>query len=361
MRALATPERVAWLRLARTPGVGSLTFARLISRFGDAAAALEALPRISGGRFSPPSISSIEDELAKLAQRNGQVLCACEPAYPPLLRQVDPPPPVLSVIGRLELLQKPMVALVGSREASAAGLRLGEALARGLGEAGIVVVSGMARGLDAAAHKASLETGTVAVLAGGLDKPYPPQNLALFEQLCADGVVVTESPLGFTARAQDFPRRNHVIAGLSLGVVVVEAQLRSGSLITARAAGEQGREVMAAPGSPLDPRARGCNQLIKQGATLIEDAADILAAIDAAPHGLEGRLRQRNPLPLLDGATASADLTSRIAALLSPTPVHVNDLARLAEASVSGVAAALTELELEGRATTLPGGYAASV
>jgi DNA processing protein len=216
----------------------------------------------------------------------------------------------------------------------------------------------LARGVDAAAHKGALASGTAAVLAGGLDQPYPPQNLPLHERICAQGVVVSEAPLGSVARARDFPRRNSIISGLSRAVVIIEAALRSGSLITARAAADQGRDVMVAPGSPLDPRSRGSNALIKQGATLIEGADDVIAALgDAVP------LRPLSPGPLfadLDATPAPPGLPRRILELLSPTPVHVNDLARLLEAPAGAVAAALTELELEGKAASLPGGYASS-
>lgn len=235
---------------------------------------------------------------------------------------------------------------------------LAERIAADLGQAGFTIVSGLARGVDAAAHRGALTTGTVGVLAGGLDHPYPPQNLKLHDELCTQGAVITEAPLGSVPRARDFPRRNSIISGVSRAVVIIEAALRSGSLITARAAADQGREVMAAPGSPLDPRARGSNALIKQGATLIEDAADVIAAIgDSAPP-----LRPLSAGPLFADAeppTMLPGLPKKIAALLSPTPIHVNDLARLVEAPAGAVAAALTELELEGRAASLPGGYAA--
>ena len=354
---MAHIERVAWLRLARTPGVGPLTFHRLIGRFGDAASALQALPRVSD-RLTPPSERSAEQELEALAAMDAQLLCACEPDYPALLAQLSPCPPVISVRGRIDLAARPTVALVGAREASAAGLKLAGDFARDLGQAGYVVVSGLARGVDARAHEAALATGTIAVLAGGLDRPYPPQNLALHERIAQEGLVVSEAPLGFQARARDFPRRNHVISGLSLGVVVVEAAQRSGSLITARAAAEQGRDVMAAPASPLDPRGRGCNELIRQGATLVESAADIAEALGDAP----GRLRRSAPATLFETADEPAPdgLGARLAVLLSPTPVHVNDLARLLATSAGAVSAALMELELEGRAASLPGGLAAS-
>ncbi len=355
-RPLARRERIAWARLARTPGVGPLTFHRLVARHGGAEAALDALPHIANSRLTPPSADAIAREIDALSAMGADLLCACESAYPALLRALDPGPAMIAVRGKLALLQQPTVAIVGAREASAAGLKLAGDFAHALGRMGYTVVSGLARGIDARVHEASLATGAVAVLAGGLDRPYPPQNLALHERLCADGLVVSEAPLGFQARARDFPRRNHIISGLSLGVVVIEAALRSGSLITARAAGEQGRDVMAVPGSPLDPRARGSNALLKQGATLVETPEDVAEALKAAPVQLR---RRAAPAPI-DDEPATPGLAAAIARLLSPTPVHVNDLARLAAAPVGAVAATLTELELEGRAATLPGGYAAS-
>jgi len=355
-RTLSRPERIAWARLARTPRIGPLTFAQMIARFRSADAALEALPRVSAA--SPPPAERIAAEIDALEQMGARLLASCEPDYPSLLAALDAPPPLLAVRGDAKLMQRPSVAIVGSREGSGAALMFAERLARDLGEAGFTVVSGLARGVDAAAHRGSLATGSAAVLAGGLDHPYPPQNLQLHDALCAQGAVVSEAPLGSAARARDFPRRNSIISGLSRAVVVIEAALRSGSLITARAAADQGRDVMAAPGSPLDPRARGSNALIKQGATLIEDAADVIAALgEAAPP-----LRPFSVGPLFDERATQTPpgLPNKVAALLSPTPIHVNDIARLLEASAGAVAAALTELELNGRAASLPGGYAAS-
>ena len=359
-RSLARPELVAWARLARTPRVGPLTFHALLARHRTAAAALEALPRLARSTpLTPPPAAQIEAELGALEDMGARLIASCEPDYPPLLAQLDAPPPVLGVRGDAKLLARPTIAIVGAREASGAGLMLAERIAKDLGEAGFVVVSGLARGMDGAAHKGALATGTAAVLAGGLDHPYPPQNLKLHEAICARGVVVSEAPLGSVARARDFPRRNSIISGVSRAVVVIEAALRSGSLITARAAADQGREVMAAPGSPLDPRARGANGLIKTGATLIENADDIIAALgEGAPP-----LRPRSVGPLFDEApppAIAAELARKIARLLSPTPIHVNDLARLTEAPAGAVSAALMELELEGSAASLPGGYAAS-
>lgn len=355
-RTLAGPERIAWVRLARTPRIGPLTFHRLLARFHTAARALEALPRIS--KLEPPSIEQVEQEISALDALGARLLASCEPDYPPLLAQLDAPPPVISMRGNPSLLKKPCVALVGSREGSAAALMFAEQLAADLGAAGYTVVSGLARGVDAAAHRGALATGTAAVLAGGLDQPYPPQNLKLHAAICAQGAVVSEAPYGSVARARDFPRRNSIISGLSRAVIVVEAALRSGSLITARAAADQGREVMAAPGSPLDQRARGSNSLIKQGATLIENADDVIAALGQGQ--LPARPLSAGPLFADVEHPPIPGLAGKIAALLSPTPVHVNDLARLVEAPSGAVAAALTELELDGRAASLPGGYVAS-
>jgi DNA processing protein len=349
---------IAWARLARTPRIGPMTFRHLIARFRTAERALEALPRIARGASAPP-VEAIEREMEALEAMGARFSAACEPDYPALLKALDPPPPLLSVRGRLPLASARTVAIVGAREASAAGLRLAEEIAAALGEMGYVIVSGLARGIDAAAHRASLRTGAVAVLAGGLDRPYPPQNLALHDEIAREGLVIAEAPLGSVARARDFPRRNHIISGLALGVVVIEAAMKSGSLITARAAAEQGRDVMAAPGSPLDPRNRGCNALIKGGAALIEDAEDVAAHLGAAPRAHAAP----QALPPLDPgeapAAAPGDL-AHLARLLSPTPVHLNELARRANLSVAAAAAALTELELEGRAASLPGGFAAT-
>ncbi len=353
-RTLAPSERIAWLRLMRTPRIGPLAFHRLIARFGNPHAALAALPRLND--MSPPTEAAVEDELAALERLGAHIVASCEPEYPSLLAELGAPPPVLAVRGDTALFKRPAIALVGSREGSAAALTFTETLARDLGQAGHVIVSGLARGIDAAAHRGALDSGTIAVLAGGLDHPYPPQNLKLHAAICERGVVLSEAPLGSVARARDFPRRNSIISGLSRAVVVIEAALRSGSLITARAAADQGRDVMAVPGSPLDPRARGSNALIKQGAALIESADDVLAALG------QPTLRPSTQQVMFAAPVADPPpgLARKIASLLSPTPVHVNDLARLCEAPIGVVVAALVELELEGRAASLPGGYAAS-
>jgi DNA processing protein len=358
-RTLSRPELIAWARLARTPRIGAVTFHALIARHKTASAALDALPRAARTQtLTPPSAGEIEHELVALDAMGARLLASCETDYPPLLAQLDAPPPLLAVRGDAALAHRRTIAIVGAREASGAGLVLAERIAADLGEAGFVIVSGLARGMDAAAHKGALNTGTIAVLAGGLDHPYPPQNLKLHQALCERGAVVSEAPLGASPRARDFPRRNSIISGMSRAVIVIEAALRSGSLITARAAADQGRDVMAAPGSPLDPRARGANALIKQGATLIESAEDVIAALGESAPPL--RPRSIGPLFVEQDAPATAGLARRIVKLLSPTPIHVNDLARLAEAPAGAVAAALMELEFEGAAASLPGGYAAS-
>jgi DNA processing protein len=271
-----------------------------------------------------------------------------EAAYPQRLAAIDDAPPLVALRGDAAVFSRPIVAIVGSRNASAAGLKFAERLARELGEAGFAIASGLARGIDAAAHRASLATGTIAVLAGGHDRVYPPENIGLLDALLADGAAISEMPLGWEPRARDFPRRNRIISGLALGVVVVEAAQRSGTLITARFALEQGREVFAVPGSPLDPRAEGVNALLKQGATLVTEAADVLAVLQP----ILGR--QREPLPgdlepLDEAAEPDADARSRILGLLGPAPVALDDLVRLSGASPAIVRTVLLELELAGR------------
>jgi DNA processing protein len=361
--ALTHDARLDWLRLTRTEDVGPVTFNQLIRRFGDAATAIEALPRLAqrGGRTAPltiPSRADAEKELAAGERLGAALICACEPGFPPLLAAVDPPPPVIWARGRRELLTRQGVAIVGARIASAAGQRFARTLAKDIGEAGYLVVSGMARGIDGAAHEGAMATGTLAVLGGGVDDVFPPEHADLYARLIEDGCVIAEKWPGAKAKAKDFPRRNRLISGLSLAVVVVEAELRSGSLITARLAGEQGREVLAVPGSPLDPRAKGTNDLIRQGAGLCEGVDDVLRAIEAM-----SQLREPDP-PGYDPASpdeeADAALRQRIEGLLSPTPVSRDELVRITGAAAAGVGAALMELALAGRAELLPGGMVVS-
>ncbi len=356
---LSEAERFARLRLARTDRVGPVTFRQLLDRFGTAERALEALPdmvRRAGGRgdVSPP-MEDIQRECAA-GERIGAVLIVLgDAAYPEPLAASDPPPPVLWALGDTGLMSRPCVAVVGARIASAGGQRIARGLAQQLGEAGHVIVSGMARGIDGAAHAGALPTGTVAVLGGGVDDVYPPDNADLYRQIVEQGCIVSESPVGARAQAKDFPRRNRIISGLSRGVIVVEAELRSGSLITARLAAEQGRDVFAVPGSPLDPRSRGPNELLRQGAILCEGLEDVERAFSTLR-----TLCEPTPDNPFSGAPDEADaaLLERVAALLSPTPTPRDELARAAGAPIGVVAAALLELSLSGRATLLPGGLA---
>jgi DNA processing protein len=354
---LSAAERLDWLRLARAETVGAVTFRELIRRYRTPAAAIVAIPELArrGGRASPPRIpaaSEIAAEIEAGEALGAALICACEDGFPRLLAGLDPPPPILWVRGRAALAAAPGVAIVGARIASAAGQRFARELAREVGQAGYPIVSGLARGVDAAAHQGALASGTVAVLGGGVDDVYPPEHAGLYAQIAEAGCLVSESPPGAKAQARDFPRRNRLISGLSLAVVVVEAEFRSGSLITARLAAEQGREVLAVPGSPLDPRAKGTNDLIRQGAAICEGLDDVLRAIASGPSVRE----DAEPYAAGPEGEADAALLRRIAALLSPTPVSRDELARISGASAGAVGAALVELALAGEAELLPGG-----
>ncbi len=354
--SLDPAERFARLRLARTDRIGPVAFTQLIGRYGSALGALDALPdlvRKSGAASIPPPVGTVEREIAAGDAIGARLLVLGDLDYPKMLAALDPPPPILWTRGRVDLLNQPSVAIVGARIASAGGQRIARGLAQQLGQAGHVVVSGMARGIDAAAHEGALATGTVAVLGGGVNDIYPSEHADLYARLTEQGCVVSESPVGARAQARDFPRRNRIISGLSRGTVVVEAEVRSGSLITARLAAEQGRDVFAVPGSPLDPRARGPNELLRQGAILCEGIEDI----DRAFNTLR-TLREPPADPMrFDGDIDDAFL-DRVAALLSPTPTPRDEIARALDAPVSQVAAALLELSLSGRADLLPGGLA---
>jgi DNA processing protein len=361
-------QRIDWLRLIRSDNVGPRTFRSLINHFGSARSALERLPELArrGGAARAQRICSEEDARNEIAASNllGVALLAPgEAGYPPRLAALDdaPPllgvrgaPPLLGVRGAQEVLMRPMIAIVGSRNASGAGLKFAGTIARDLGEAGFFVVSGLARGIDQAAHRASLTSGTVAVLAGGHDRIYPPEHEELLAQLLdAGGAAVSEMPVGHVPRARDFPRRNRLISGTALGVVVVEAAHRSGSLITARIAAEQGREVFAVPGSPLDPRAAGTNDLIKQGATLTTEASDVINAVEPIMgRPLASREPDHEPL------TPEPDQgdRARIINLLGPTPVLLDDLIRMAGTSPATARTVLLELELAGRLERHGGG-----
>ena len=322
-------ERFARLRLARTDRVGPVAFQQLLARFDSAVLALEALPDVvrRGGNhgFTLPSPEEIEGELERGERLGARLIVFGEADYPLMLAAVDPPPPLLWTLGDPGLLARPSMAVVGARIASAGGQRIARGLAQQLGEAGHVVVSGMARGIDGAAHAGDLPTGTVAVLGGGIDDVYPPDNADLYRQIVEQGCVVSESPVGARAQARDFPRRNRIISGLSRGVVVVEAELRSGSLITARLAAEQGRDVFAVPGSPLDPRSKGPNELLRQGAILCEGVDDVERAFSTLR--TLGEPAADNPF---NGAPDEVDqaFNEQVAALLSPTPTPRDELAR---------------------------------
>ncbi|MEQ8348233.1 MAG: DNA-processing protein DprA [Sneathiellaceae bacterium] len=380
-RAAAAPVRdadlVDWLRLTMADHVGPLTFWRLLRRFGSAGSALHALPdlqrRGGGAGTQLPSRDRAEDYIAAAVRQGIALLPGCDPAYPELLHQIADPPPVLHLAGRAALLSSPSVALVGARNASALGRRMAANLAGGLGAAGWTIVSGLARGIDAAAHEAALATGTVAVLAGGVDIPYPRENLALYRRIRAEGgLVASEMPLGVQPQARHFPRRNRLVSGLACGVVLVEAALRSGSLITARRALEQDREVFAVPGSPLDPRARGCNALIKDGAALVESAEDVLAALPE-PGQVRRRLAER-PAPVDGGEDEAlpdlpdlpdlsvredegreAGLQARLLQLVGPDAVDVDLLVRELAVDSASIATLILELEVAGRLLRHPG------
>jgi DNA processing protein len=364
------------LRLARTGGVGPLTYRRLMRRFGSAAAALAALPGLAraGGRdgaLAIPDPEGAEREFEQAGRAHAALLFVDTPGYPVLLGLLDDAPSVLTVQGHPDILDRRAVAMVGSRNASANGQHVAEAMAEELAAAGLVVVSGMARGIDAAAHRGALRGGaTVACVAGGIDVPYPPEHAGLQAEIAHGGAVVAEAPPGTAPQSRHFPRRNRIIAGLSLGVVVVEAALRSGSLITVRHAQEAGREVYAVPGSPLDPRCRGANDLIRQGAGLVETAADVLADLPEHPGAAAGRgpqfsrpgmlLEQPSPPPEAPGEPqASARALTKILDLLGPSATLVDELIRRSQLSSGVVMAVLLMLEVAGRVEMLPGNMVA--
>jgi DNA processing protein len=357
------------LRLARTEGVGPVAYRRLLARFGTAGAALDALPGMArnGGRIGMElaSADAARREVEQVRKLGGRLIFLDDSDYPKILALLDDAPPVIAVYGDAAALSERAVALVGSRNASANGQRLAEAMAADLAQAGLVVVSGLARGIDAAAHQGALRTGrTVACIAGGFDTPYPAENAALQARIAEGGAVVAEAPLGTAPQARHFPRRNRIIAGLSVGVVVVEAALRSGSLITARLALENNRDVFAVPGSPLDPRNRGSNDLLRQGATLTETAADVLehlrdgiARADLfapATPGLAEPPPALEPAPDLP-ASDLARVRRELLDLLGPAPTAVDDLIRRCQLSAAAVMSVLLDLEIAGRVEALPG------
>ena len=355
--ALNDEQRLAWLQLLRSENVGPATFRDLINHFRSAAAALEALPELitrggAAGRIRIATRDMAEREMERAAREKACFIGMGEPDYPPALRSIDYPPPLICVKGNPGVLTQNAVAIVGSRNASVNGMRLTGRLASELGLAGYAIVSGLARGIDAIAHKHSLETGTIAVFAGGVDIVFPEENAQLAGEIIDNGgAFVSEMPMGWKPRSKDFPRRNRLVAGIAHGLLVVEAARRSGSLISARLANESGRPVYAVPGSPLDPRHEGTNWLIKQGAMLVTGADDIIADLaDSLPPAgnafWSGEAEEDTALPAV---TAADDARGRILDALGPEPVEVDDLIRFTGATAGQVQLVLIELDLAGR------------
>ncbi len=360
---LSDRQRIGWLRLIRTENVGPATFRDLINRFGSAETALAMLPelvRSGGASRSPriPSVAEAETEIETARRMGASFVAIGEPEYPPILRRMDQPPPLVAIKGEPAVFQLPPVAIVGARNASLAGIKMARNLAAELGTNGYAIVSGLARGIDTAAHEGGLATGTVAVLAGGMDRPYPPENEDLCEEIAArGGALITEMPFGWEPRARDFPRRNRIVAGLSLGLVVVEAAHRSGSLISARLAGEMGRLVFAVPGSPLDPRAAGTNGLLKDGAILVTEARDILEQVApllgrAAP----GPETLDEPPDFSSAPPPGDDDRARVIEALGPVPVQIDEIIRHTGLHPAMVFMILLELDLAGRLERHSGG-----
>ena len=360
---LSDNQRIAWLRLIRTPNVGPASFRALIGRFGSAQAAIDSLPEMmrSSGSKRPariPSIADVEAEMEHARKCGARFIAIGEHDYPALLKQMDMAPPLLAVMGDASIFQRPAVAMVGARNASIAGMKFARRIAEDLGRSGHAVVSGLARGVDTAAHEGALKTGTVAAVAGGLDRPYPPQNADLMTAIAEyGGAVVSEMPFGWAPRAQDFPRRNRLIAGLSIGLLVVEAARRSGSLISARLAGEMGRIVFAVPGSPLDPRSEGTNKLLKDGAILVTGVDDVIETIAPLIDRPATSLARLDEPVELDRALPPADNDrARVTEALGATPVSIDDLVHHTGLHPSEISLILLELDLAGKLERHSGG-----
>ena len=360
---LTEPERLAWLRLIRSETIGPATFKELIAHCGSAAAAIEAAPELSARAGRTIRICPLEDAEAELDDHrrcDARLVAECEADYPPLLAHIEGAPPLLSVRGDSAIFSRSAVAIVGSRNASLSGTKLAKQIARGLGDHGYVIASGLARGIDAAAHEAALPTGTIAVLAGGLNRIYPPDNIELAEMILAEGGAhVSEMPIGWEPRARDFPRRNRLISGVALGAVIVEAASRSGSLITARLAAEQGRLVFAVPGSPLDPRAAGANRLIHDGARIVTSVDDIVSEIEPMVEREAAVARQIDDVSV-EEATTPADADDRdrrrVVEALGPAPVEIDELVRFTGLAPAVIHLVLLELDLAGRIARHRGG-----
>ncbi len=368
-KEITEEERFSCLRLFRTENIGPITYYQLIERFGSATRALEALPELSkrGGRskpLDPPPEHEIAKECKLLQKLGGRIITVQDKEYPLALTATEDAPPVLSVIGDITLLNKSCVAVVGARNASLNGRKFAQKLATELGARGQIVVSGLARGIDTAAHQGGLGTGTIAVVAGGIDVVYPEENQKLYEEIAEKGLIVAESKFSAKPFAASFPRRNRIVSGLSKGVVVVEATKRSGSLITARLAGEQGRDVYAVPGSPLDPRASGPNHLIREGATLIRNADDIMEilmdfsgnSLRETPMNIVNFFQPHNEKSFVESESDTPEnIQNLILSNLSFTPISVDELLRACHVTISTLQTHLLELELAGRVKRLPG------
>ncbi len=357
-------ELLAWLRLARSRRVGPSTFIRLLRTHGDAEAALAALPQVAaeaGAKaYAPCSIEQANEELEAGFKAGAELLCLGMPDYPPHLALIPDPPPVLWAIGNSRLAHRPAVGLVGARNASSLGQRMARILAEELGPAGYAITSGLARGVDTAAHEASLATGTIAVLAGGVDTIYPRENRALWQQIAHRGLIVSEAPIGTAPQARHFPKRNRIISGISLGIVVIEGAAKSGSLITARNALDQGREVMAVPGSPLDPRATGCNMLLRDGAGLVRSGADVIEYLESAAQGvLDMPAPEPAPAPRpvpQPGPQFASPPPPALVDLLSTAPIPEDTLIRESGLPTPEAMALIFDLEMSGTITRHPGG-----
>lgn len=357
--ALSDDQKLAWLRLIRSENVGPATFRMLINKYGGASEALEALPELSarGGlrrRIKICSLSDAESEMAMAAKRGLKIIAVGEEHYPFALRHIEGVPPLLFVRGKTGILRSPMVAIVGSRNCSAAGARIATQLAEGLSDAGLVTVSGLARGIDGAAHKACIAHGTVAVLAGGADTVYPDEHKDLAAEICETGALISEMRVGYKPRGPDFPRRNRIISGVSYGTIVVEAAKRSGTLITARLAGEQGREVFAVPGSPLDPRSAGTNKLIKDGAQLVTGAQDVIDSLqpvltDPEILATPSSLREDDLEPSFDADNIPISARDQVYNALGVAPVEIDEIIRHTGLPPGIVLMIILELELAGR------------
>lgn len=353
-------DRLLRLRLIRSRRVGPTTYLRLLSEHGSAAAALEALPEVAAAagfqKYEVCPEPVVLAELRAAARVGARMICLGDPEYPEILAEVSDAPPVLWTIGRTSLMARPCVALVGTRNASSLGARMTRKLAAELGEAGFTVVSGLARGIDAIAHGKSLETGTIAVMAGGVDVIYPTENAEIAAKISETGLRLSEQPLGLQPQARHFPRRNRIVSGLAQGVIVVEAAARSGSLITARCAADQGREVMAVPGHPMDSRASGANILLRDGATLIRGVEDVIEALGRPQQHDTASAMMPEPQDPAPADAPEGGLEGRILAHLGPTPVAEDQMIRDLGATPREMAQALAVLEMSGRVTRSAGG-----